>query len=180
MMYIRETHLPTVPKMFLIPSCLHSILYRDHAPVDSHVLHHSRIRFALKAVILLATVGCAASEDRSIGALLDADFRLRAGESASVYEVELEVGFIGVTADSRCGKGEVCIWEGDGIVRIWLQTGGQDREERELHTAAKMSDVTDYAGFRVQLVALNPASVSGVVIAADDYVAVLRVTSSGQ
>jgi hypothetical protein len=179
-MYIRETHLPTVPDMLIIPSCLRPFSYRDHAPVDSRVLPPSRTRFVLKAVILFATVGCAASENGSISAALDVDFQLRAGESASVSETNLDIGFIAVTADSRCGKGEVCFWEGDGVVRIWLQSGGQDREERELHTASNLSDVTDYAGFRVQLVALNPASISGVVIAADDYVAVLRVTSSGQ
>lgn len=162
--------------MSLIPNCFRSSSYYDHTPVKSRALPHSRTRFAFTAAILLATVGCAASEESSIGAPLDADFRLQIGESASLSEANLKIGFVAVTADSRCGKGEVCIWEGDGVVRIWLQSGSQDREERELHTASKMSGVTDYAGFRIRLVALDPASVSGVVIPAEDYVAVLRVT----
>jgi len=138
--------------------------------------HAPGAALSLLAAGMLVASGCGANADNAIGASLNTDFQLRVGESALISEAKLEVGFIGVTSDSRCGKGEVCFREGDGVVRIWLQQGGQDKIERELHTASNESDVTDYAGFRVRLVALNPARVSGAIIPPEEYIAILRVT----
>ena len=72
--------------------------------------------------------GCGASADNAFGASLDEDFQLRIGQSAVISAANMEIGFEAVTSDSRCGKGEQCVWEGDATVRIWLRIDGGARE----------------------------------------------------
>ena len=140
------------------------------------LLKPTGIRFAISASILFVVAGCAANAENSINASLDTDFQLRVGQSGLVSEAKLTVKFLRVTLASRCGTGEVCFQEGDGVVHIWLQRDGQDKDERELHTASHESNITDYAGYRIRLVALNPARMSGAVIAPEDYIAILRIS----
>jgi len=125
--------------------------------------------------IFLAT-GCVAGADNTITAEIGTEFQLRVGQSALVSAANIEIGFAAVAADSRCGKGEVCVWEGDAIVRIWLQRAGGAREEHELHTNSREANSAIYAGYSIRLVTLNPPSVSGRSIAPAEYVATLQVT----
>jgi len=162
--------------MLLNSNYLSSISRGGDAPVSLRAPRHLGTRLAITAATLFVAVGCAADENNVIAVSLNSDFQLRVGESALVSEAKLKLGFIGVTSDSRCGKGEVCFREGDGVVRIWLQQDDQDKIERELHTASNESDITNYVGFQIRLIALNPARVSGVIIPPDDYIAILRVT----
>ncbi len=140
---------------------------------------HEAGLFYLTLALLTAGVifasGCAASADNTFQASLDDDFRLQIGQSALVATIGLEVGFQAVTADSRCGKGETCVWEGDATVRVWLQMDGGAKEERELHTGSRMPTAVDFANFSIGLVALHPAPVSGRAIEPTEYVATLRV-----
>ena len=54
---------------------------------------------------------------------LEKNFSLRAGESAQTRDGALRIGFDGVTADSRCPKGEQCVRAGEVSVRVWVQQG---------------------------------------------------------
>ena len=128
----------------------------------------------LASSMLLAS-GCTASADDPIAVSLNENFELRAGESAKINSDNVEVSLLAITSDSRCGKGEVCITEGDAIVRISLQFAGQAKEEHELHTGSRMQSAVDFANLSVALVALNPPAISGRVIEAEAYVATLRV-----
>lgn len=93
------------------------------------------------------------------------NFSLRAGESAQVRGEALRVGFEGVTADSRCPKGEQCFWAGDAIARIWTQKGAGRREMHELHTALGAAQAVHVLGHELRLVRLDPYPVSGKMIA---------------
>ena len=88
----------------------------------------------------------------------------------------LEIGFEAVTADSRCAKGETCVWEGDATVRVSLRHADRAKEERDLHTSPRTPDAADYAGWSIRLVTLDPFPVTGHTIPQADYVATLRVT----
>jgi hypothetical protein len=103
------------------------------------------------------------------------DFSLRAGESAQARDTGLRVGFKGVTADSRCPKGERCVWAGDAIARVWLQLGSSPRETRELHTAAGAAQAAYALDHELRLLRLEPYPVTGKAIAKGDYVATLRL-----
>lgn len=134
----------------------------------------------LTAAALLAA-GCAAQFSAmaeaagKTGQTVGASFQLGVGRSTAVVPNALKIGFDGVTADSRCGKGEVCVWEGDAVVRIWLQGPSGKKERRELHTAARSPGTTTFEGFMIRLLALNPVRISGHSIAPKSYVATLAV-----
>ena len=132
------------------------------------------LRSLLPCLILAA--GCAASSDNALKTPLDTDFQLHVGQAAIVAETGLEVGFKAVTADSRCPKGENCFSAGDGVVQIWMRIDGGEEHEQDLHTARQGPKFADYAGYRVNLVALDPTPVSGVVTAPESYLATIHVS----
>lgn len=125
--------------------------------------------------IFLAT-GCVTGADNASAAEVDTHFQLRIGQSASIAAANIAIGFAAVAADSRCGKGEVCVWEGDAIVRIWLQQPGGAIQEHELHTNSREPNSAIYAGYSIRLVNLSPLPVSGRSITPAEYVATLQVT----
>jgi len=103
-------------------------------------------------------------------------FSLRVGESAQARAGILRVGFEGVTADSRCPKGEHCVWAGDATARIWLQRGSGPAETRDLHTAPGAAQRASAFDHEVQLVRLEPYPSAGQAVAKGDYVATLRLS----
>lgn len=101
-------------------------------------------------------------------------FVLKPGQQAVAAGADgLRIGFDGVAADSRCPKGEQCVWAGDATVRVWLQARGAPREHVELHTAPGRLRSVVSAGHTLQLLDLRPWPVSGRAIAAPDYAAQL-------
>lgn len=109
-----------------------------------------------------------------------AAFRLRVGESTRTEGGEWEIGFEGVSADSRCPKGEQCVWAGDATVRVWLKKAGGARSTHELHTApnvpnAPNADAPRIAQRVLRVVRLDPPAVTGRSIAQRDYVATLAL-----
>jgi hypothetical protein len=126
--------------------------------------------------LLAATMGCAEGPRDAPSPALDERLQLQVGEAASADRQALRIGFLSVTADSRCAKGEVCVWEGDATVRLWLQRAGGAREERELHTSSRAAHAAQYEDWWVRLVLLEPYPIAGRAIAPADYVATLQVT----
>lgn len=127
------------------------------------------------ATILLAlccAAGCAAGADQPLRIEAGKPFSLRAGQSAQTGDGALRIGFEGVGADSRCPKGERCVWAGDATVRVWLQRGAGARVRLELHTAPGMARAEPAP---VRLVGLEPVPVTGTVLAPGDYVATLAL-----
>ncbi len=108
------------------------------------------------------------------------EFSLRAGESANTEAGGLRVGFDGVSADSRCPKGERCVWAGDAVVQVWLQRGAEPRERLELHAAPGNGQAAQAMGHELRLVRLDPYPVSGRPIAQRDYVATLTLVRSSK
>jgi hypothetical protein len=109
---------------------------------------------------------------------LGKSFSLRAGESAQAADAALRVGFEGVTSDSRCPKGEQCVWAGDATVQVWLQEGSGPRQTRELHTAPGVAQGVQALGHDVRLLRLDPYPVAGSAIARGAFAAMLIVTQS--
>lgn len=128
------------------------------------------------AATFLATLGGSANPSDAQTAALGEGFTLRVGESASIEGASLQVGFLEVANDSRCPKGERCVWEGDATVRIWVQRGAGAKEKRDLHTSGKAQDSADDSGHEVRLLRLAPEPVSGRTIEQRDYVATLQVS----
>jgi len=130
---------------------------------------------AVSAISLLFAVGCAVATSNKIEVSLDESFQLKVGESALISPENIAVTFLAVTADSRCGKGETCIWAGDGVVQISVHLNGVDLGKYEVHSNPREGSAASFDKFNIRLVSLLPPADAGTVIAQDEYVAVLRV-----
>ena len=100
-------------------------------------------------------------------------FSLRVGETVRLTNESLQLGFDGVSADSRCPKGEQCVTAGDAIVRIWWRQGDAARQTRELHLDARAVRSARVGSLTLELLGLEPAPLTGRSIAPGAYVATL-------
>lgn len=126
---------------------------------------------------VVLSAGCAAGSSNPVSSSLGDNFELHVGQSAIVGTEGLEVGFDSVSSDSRCPRGETCVWEGDAIVRVWLQRSDGTRQSLELHTASSEEKNASYDGYSIELVSLDPPAASGRSIAPTEYVATFKVTT---
>lgn len=103
-------------------------------------------------------------------------FSLKPGEVAQAQDLALRVGFEGVPVDSRCPRGEQCVWAGDAIARVWLQQGAGPRQVRELHTAQGSMQTVRILDHELRLLRLDPYPITGKVVQPGDYVAALMLS----
>ncbi len=138
----------------------------------------------LTAAVITAWLACsacsAAGPAPPLVIDLDKAFSLRVGEAAKTADGALHVGFEQVTADSRCPRGEQCVWAGDATARVWLQQGTGPRLPRELHTAPGAQQATRLAGYELHLNRLDPYPTSGRVVAPDAAVVTLTLSRATQ
>jgi hypothetical protein len=128
---------------------------------------------------MFLAAACASSTGNAIDASLENNFALRVGQSALLASEDLQIGFQEVSGDSRCGKGVVCVWEGDATVSIWVHRSGGDREVHELHTARSQGPgAVNHDGLSIRLVGLSPVPVAGRGIPPSDYVATFFISRS--
>ncbi len=116
----------------------------------------------------------AASNDAPLAVSMDHPFRLAVGERVILGEDSLEIGFIGVSSDSRCPRDVQCIWEGDAAVDLWVLTAAGERIELQLHTTKEPRESVVGAHV-IRLQELEPTPVSTSPIAPEDYLATLTV-----
>jgi hypothetical protein len=124
--------------------------------------------------VLVAAGAVGLSEVKT--AALGESFRLKVGESVLIEGEALQIGFEDVPTDSRCPKGERCIWEGDATVRIWARQASRAKKKYELQTSAREQSAVSCLGYGIQLLQLTPYPVSGRTIEPGDYEATLEVT----
>ncbi len=135
---------------------------------------------ATSLVIFLSGASCSAAGPAApVPIELGKAFSLKAGASAQTGDAVLRVGFDGVTADSRCPKGERCIRAGDAAARVWLQRGSDPKERRELRTEPEAAQRVNVLGHELHLVRLDPYPSAGKATEAADYVATLTLDRGG-
>ena len=134
------------------------------------------MRHAVRALVVVLALAMGRIGGSSGRVTLGESFVLRIGESSRIEAEAVQVGFEDVAADSRCPKGEQCIWEGDATVRVWLQRESQPKEMCELHTSSKGDGAASALSYEVRLHRLDPHPISGRTIAKEDYRATLEVT----
>ena len=105
---------------------------------------------------------------------LNQQFTLSPGQAAGIQDSSLRVEFIGVSGDSRCPADAVCIQGGDALVH--LRAGAGALSEFELHTGDESRAAVAHAGFRIELVNLQPYPFSSRTIRPEEYRATLRVS----
>ena len=107
------------------------------------------------------------------------NFTLSVGAAAIARDTALQIGFEAVTGDSRCPKGEQCVWAGAASVRIWVQQGTGAKQTRELRTAPGAAQAVRLQDHELRLVSLEPYPVSGKPIVPSSYVATFVLRRGG-
>jgi len=137
-----------------------------------------RLTLAMMVASSIAWTACSTAIPAGGGAVpieLGQSFSLRVGEVGQTADGVWRVGFEGVSADSRCPKGEQCVWAGDAIARVWLQQGRGPRAAGELHTAQGATQTLRLQGLELRLLRLDPYPVSGRTVALGEHVATLSL-----
>ncbi|MBB4842456.1 hypothetical protein HNP55_000971 [Paucibacter oligotrophus] len=125
----------------------------------------------LMAVFLPACGTAKPEEPRLVE--VDTAFQLPLGASAQLRGSHLRLGFDAVLSDSRCPKGEQCVWAGEAVVRIWLQRASAGRQSLDLRLPPHAEPGSPSQALR--LIRLEPAPVAGKTFAQADYVATLLI-----
>jgi hypothetical protein len=130
---------------------------------------------AIVATLVLAggLLACgAASPTRADDFTFDAEFTLAPGQTAKAKGADVEVGFIEVTADSRCPKDVTCIWAGEVKVRLSIRSGSSEGTRHEV----RETESVVAGGYQVTVVRVQPGAVSTHKITPDEYRVTFRVT----
>ena len=125
-----------------------------------------RIYLLLCLVLFISLLaGCS----NSVKALLDNQFTLAPGQSASIASESMDIKFIGVTQDSRCPTGVDCFWAGQVICNIELIKDG-NKNQVTLTESAGSGLATGYTFQNYKITfSVSPYPVAGKTIAKGDY-----------
>src|SRR5688572_2697652 len=148
-----------------------------------------RTRSLIVSVAILSTAcGCAATPAPAPGmapaelpaaepaASARTEVRLKVGETAPVDGAGFEVTFDAVEGDSRCAKGETCVWEGSAAVRLTIN-GATGKQEIVLHTSQRGGPGSvAHQEWVIGLAALEPQPVTGHTIPPTAYVATIAIS----
>jgi hypothetical protein len=135
----------------------------------------------MRAKLLISAVCClllaTACDEKSPVAPtvpLNQQFTLAPGESASIENTSIRVAFVRVSGDSRCPADAVCIQGGDALVEVQVSNGNS--ADYDLHTGDLSRAAVTHAGFRIELVNLQPYPFSSRTIQPGEYRATLTVS----
>jgi hypothetical protein len=105
-------------------------------------------------------------------------FKLRAGQQVTLKGERLRVKFVAVEDDSRCPANVRCVWAGNAAVRLEVSMSRRDSKSLTLNTSRSSALVgeTQYRGYKLRLVGLDPYPRSDQKIAAGDYTVTLLVS----
>jgi hypothetical protein len=142
---------------------------------SKQIAHNISHRIAIAAIGIALAAGCANGADAPIETSLDTDFQLHIGETAIILPENIEVSFLEVYADSRCGKGETCVWAGDAALRVNVRINGEESGQYELHSNEREGATASFGEYHIRLLELLPPAISGRAIPPDRYVAVLKI-----
>ncbi|MFY9554455.1 MAG: hypothetical protein WAV20_20560 [Blastocatellia bacterium] len=106
---------------------------------------------------------------------LGEEFTIRNGQEVVVRGEKIRVTFRSVTQDSRCPRGVVCAWAGNGEVLIEVARKNKKQVVAMLNTMLDPKEIV-YRGFKIRLVGLSPYPKANQPIDPKDYEATLIVT----
>jgi hypothetical protein len=127
-------------------------------------------------LVFLCAGGCGSVDGPSRNVALDRAFDLKVGETVTVEDQLLTLTFNGVTSDSRCPLGVLCIQAGDAVVSIGAVRLPSHRGTVDLHGGPGQPDGGRFQDFNLSLVELSPPRRMNAAIAPGDYVATLVVS----
>lgn len=131
------------------------------------------------AGLLALGVACGGSDvtGPSRRVALGQSFELRVGETATIGEELLVVGFSGVTSDSRCPVDVVCVWAGEATLRLTLRRLPQEAQD-VVEVKTPSAPEARYDGYTIEVSALRPLPRAASPTDPSSYVATLSVRRS--
>jgi hypothetical protein len=124
--------------------------------------------------VIMAFIWLSAASAGPAKVLIDKEFSLGIGQTASIEGEKLVIKFKAVLEDSRCPVNVVCVWAGNGKVEFEiLDIDGQNKTVT-LNTEDEPGAIT-LKGHKLTLTSLNPPRIDGVSISPGDYSVTLRV-----
>lgn len=146
------------------------------------------LNFLIGVAALAATTGPLACGARGSANVTAPEYSIeQAADSIPLpFRAEVKVGDVwmslaDVPADSRCGRGVVCVWAGDAVAELVVHPGCYKAGCRAasalltLHTTLEPR-AGEAMGLKVQLLSLLPYPVHGQPTPREAYVAWVRVT----
>jgi hypothetical protein len=135
------------------------------------------MKFAVIVVALFVMFGCQNTKGKMARSGVEEELELRVGGKKALNDENVTVRFVSVIEDSRCPKGMNCDSAGNGRINLKF-TSASDLQEKTviLNTKAEPQRV-EFAGYSVQIKALNPYPVEGSPSYFGNYVATLIVTA---
>ena len=141
------------------------------------------MRFLSTALLVAALAACSSNSSTGTDSKLQTSqtvaqreigraFDMKIGETIGVGELRLT--FRSVEGDSRCPIDAVCVWAGDAEIALKIEQGNQ-AAVAALHTMLEPKK-TEWNGYTIALVTVQPAPSSGKPIDPKDYRAQLIVT----
>jgi hypothetical protein len=108
-------------------------------------------------------------------ASLDSEFTLSVGQSARIESESMDIKFIGVTADSRCATGVVCVRAGDVTCEVEIVKNGISN--RITLTQPSPSDDNTFENYFF-MIAVSPYPEAGKQIDKNDYRLKITITKN--
>ncbi len=124
--------------------------------------------------VIMAFIWLSAASAGPIKVLIDTEFSLGIGQTATIEGEKLVIKFKAVLEDSRCPVNVVCVWAGNGKVEFEvLDIDGQNKTV--ILNTEEEPRTTTLKGHKLTLISLNPPRIDGVSISPGDYSVTLRV-----
>ena len=117
-----------------------------------------------------ATAGALTQQDRQIV--------LSPGASQRIPDTDLTVVFEAVVEDSRCPVGTNCVWAGDAIVRMRIDSANAKPTRYMLHTNDGFEREVVHGNVRIRLSSLTPEPTADRRPRAEDYRVTLVIRES--
>ena len=130
------------------------------------------------SLLFALLVFASACKKRPVKSTFGEQFELVPGQKVKLSEgkrgdTDLEIKFIEVKEDSRCPLKTECVWPGEAIVVLLLQTntasGGGVKEVSSSTNGSIPGPVIEFADYSIELLAVTPYPEAGHTIPADDY-----------
>lgn len=145
--------------------------------------------FLLISAALIACGGSKSTDSRDggeprppAGNKADHVLELAFGQTATILSENLSVTFDSLLQDSRCPSDVICVWEGQGIIRLRLIDASSDTSFVNLtlfggcaYGCSPYVPALDTLGYRFELLSLDPYPVSTVPTPRDGYTATIAI-----
>ena len=125
--------------------------------------------FVIMAFIWLSTASAGPAK-----VLINKEFSLGIGQTASIEGEKLVIKFRAVLEDSRCPVNVLCVWAGNGKVEFEVIDIDGQNKTIILNTEDEPRSVT-LKKHKLKLISLNPPRIDGVSISPGDYSVTLLV-----